>query len=74
VQHHVPAEALSRVYAYDALGSLIFSPVGQSLAGPAVVAFGLGGAVTISAAVILAATLAVLPVRDVRTLPRHLPE
>jgi predicted MFS family arabinose efflux permease len=73
VQHHVPAEALSRVYAYDALGSLVFNPVGQSLAGPAMVAFGLGGAVGLSAAVILVATLAVLPVRDVRGLPRHVP-
>ncbi|MCW2947939.1 MAG: transporter [Actinoallomurus sp.] len=73
VQHHVPAEALSRVYAYDALGSLIFNPVGQSLAGPAVVAFGLGGTIGLSAAIVLAATLAVLAVRDVRTLPRHLP-
>jgi hypothetical protein len=64
---------LSRVYAYDALGSLVFNPVGQSLAGPAMVAFGLGGAVGLSAAVILVATLAVLPVRDVRGLPRHVP-
>jgi hypothetical protein len=73
VQHHVPAEALSRVYAYDALGSLVFNPVGQSMAGLAMVAFGLGGAITLSAAVILVATLAVLPVRDVRGLPRHVP-
>jgi hypothetical protein len=73
VQHHVPAEALSRVYADDALGSLVFNPVGQSLAGPAMVAFGLGGAIGLGAAVILVATPAVLPVRDVRTLPRHVP-
>jgi MFS family permease len=73
VQHHVPAEALSRVYAYDALGSLVFNPAGQSLAGLAMVAFGLGGAIALSAAVILVATLAVLPVRDVRRLPRHVP-
>lgn len=73
VQHHVPAEALSRVYAYDAVGSLTFTPLGESLAGPAMAALGLGGAMGLSAAVILAATLAVLPVRDVRTLPRHLP-
>jgi hypothetical protein len=73
VQHHVPAEALSRVYAYDALGSLVFNPVGQSMAGLAMVAFGLGGAIALSAAVILVATLAVLPVRDVRGLPRHVP-
>jgi hypothetical protein len=68
VQRNVPAEALSRVFAYDALGSLIFSPAGQSLAGPATVAFGLGGAIAVSAAVIAAATLAMLPIRDIRTL------
>ena len=73
VQHHVPAEALSRVYAYDSVGSFVFNPIGQSLAGPAMIAFGLGGAIGLSAAIILVATLAVLPVRDVRTLPRHVP-
>ncbi len=73
VQRNVPAEALSRVFAYDALGSFIFSPVGQSLAGPATVAFGLGGAIAVSAAVITAATVAVLPIHDVRTLPGQTP-
>jgi MFS family permease len=71
VQHHVPPEALSRVYAYDSLGSLVMNPIGQSLAGPAMIAFGLGGAVAFCAAVLFAATVAVLAVRDVRTLPRH---
>jgi hypothetical protein len=73
VQQHVPAEALSRVYAYDSVGSLVFNPIGQSLAGPAMVAFGLGGAIGLSAAIILVATLAVFLVRDVRTLPRRVP-
>jgi MFS family permease len=73
VQHHVPSEALSRVYAYDAVGSFVFNPIGQSLAGPAMIALGLGGAIGLSAAIILVATLAVLPVRDVRALPRHVP-
>jgi hypothetical protein len=73
VQHHVPAEALSRVYAYDALGSYVFNPIGQSLAGPAMVTYGLGGAIGLGAAVILVAPLAVLPVRAVRGLPRHVP-
>ena len=71
VQHHVPAGALSRVYAYDSLGSRIFTPIGQSLAGPAMIAFGLGGAIGLYASIILVATLAVLLVRDVRTLPRR---
>ena len=73
VQRNVPAAALSRVYAYDALGSQIFSPAGQSLAGPATVAFGIGGAIAVSAVVITVATVAVLPIRDVRTLPGREP-
>lgn len=73
VQHHVPSEALSRVYAYDAVGSLALNPVGEGLAGPAMGAFGTAGAIGLSALIILVATLAVLPVRDVRTLPGHVP-
>jgi predicted MFS family arabinose efflux permease len=73
VQHHVPAEALSRVYAYDALGSLAFNPLGEGLAGPVTAELGLGRAIGLSAAIIVVATLAVLAVRDVRTLPRHVP-
>jgi hypothetical protein len=69
VQREVPPEALSRVFAYDALGSFILVPVGQALAGPAASALGLGGAIGLSAAIIGTATLAVLTVRDVRTLP-----
>ena len=35
MQQHVPPQLLSRVYAYDALGSILAIPVGQVLAGPA---------------------------------------
>ena len=66
VQHHVPAKALSPVCACDALGALAINPIGQALAGPAMIAFGLGGAIALSAE-----TLAVLLVRDVRAPPRH---
>jgi MFS family permease len=68
VQREVPPEALSRVFAYDALGSFVLVPLGQSLAGPAAVALGLGAAIGLSAAIIATATLAVLAVREVRTL------
>lgn len=71
VQHHVPPAALSRVYAYDALGSDVVKPAGQTLAGPATAVFGLAGAIGGSAVVIGVATLAVLLVREVRTMPRH---
>ncbi len=34
LQQNVPLDRLSRVYSYDALGSFVFMPVGQILAGP----------------------------------------
>jgi predicted MFS family arabinose efflux permease len=71
VQRHVPGEALSRVYAYDTVGSLALAPAGQAMAGPAMAAVGLGGAIGLNGAVMLVATLAVLAVPGVRTLPRH---
>jgi hypothetical protein len=41
LQRYIPADRLSRVSAYDALGSLAFVPVGYAIAGP--LASGLGG-------------------------------
>ena len=35
LQTNVPRESLSRVMAYDAMGSLMFGPIGLALAGPA---------------------------------------
>ncbi|MFC4009623.1 MFS transporter [Nonomuraea purpurea] len=71
LQRHVPAERLSRVYAYDALGSNAVVPLGNALAGPAQAAFGLAGALWGSALTIAAATACALSVREVRELPAH---
>ena len=38
--HHIPAHALSRVSAYDWMGSLALLPLGFAIAGPLAVAFG----------------------------------
>lgn len=58
LQTNVPREALSRVNSYDAMGSLMFGPLGLALAGPLVAAVGLQaaflGAALISAAAIVA--------------------
>ena len=35
MQREIPPDALSRVSSYDALGSLMFGPIGLLLAGPA---------------------------------------
>lgn len=40
LQSAIPQDRLGRVYAYDALGSLAFLPIGQIVAGPLAVIFG----------------------------------
>jgi predicted MFS family arabinose efflux permease len=62
MQREIPAEALSRVSSYDALGSLMFGPIGLMLAGPVAAAIGpkpaLVGCAVIVTLVSLAAALA----------------
>jgi MFS family permease len=68
MQREIPPERLGRLLAYDAVGSFVFLPVGQALAGPAMAGFGLYGAIWVAGGVVAAATLAIYGVRDVRTL------
>jgi hypothetical protein len=68
LQTHVPRESLSRVSAFDAMGSLIFGPVGLALAGPLIAAFGVSE-VLVGCAVITAVMLGLtLLDREVRGL------
>jgi MFS family permease len=71
MQQEIPAEKLSRVYSYDALGSWVLMPLGF-VAVP-LVASAVGNRATFLGVgvLILVSTLAVLLVRDVRTLPRR---
>jgi MFS family permease len=71
MQQNVPQEKLSRVSAYDALGSIIFVPLGLSLAGVVADAVGLTQALWLAAVLGTASTLAALAVRDVRDLRRR---
>jgi MFS family permease len=71
LQQEIRGEALSRVSSYDALGSLALTPLGLAIAGPVAQAVGTQAALLGAAALSLAATLSVLCVRDVRTLPRR---
>jgi MFS family permease len=71
MQQNVPQEKLSRVSAYDALGSIVFVPLGLSLAGPVADAIGLTEALWLAAVLGTVATLAALGVRDVRELRRR---
>jgi hypothetical protein len=70
MQQEIPLDKLSRLSAYDALGSLVLTPVALAALGP------IGGVVGIRATLIacalltIGATLPVLLSRDVRTLER----
>jgi MFS family permease len=68
LQQQIPDHARSRVSSYDWFGSLALQPVGYALIGPLAAAVGVGNALDLCAVLSLAAVLALLAVRDVRTL------
>jgi MFS family permease len=71
MQQEIPEEKLSRLYSYDALGSWVLIPIGLAVAGPAAELFGTRPTILGATAISLTATLAVLFVRDVRTISRR---
>jgi MFS family permease len=76
LQQHVPREAISRVSSLDWMISLVFMPLGYTLAGPLAETIGVDGALVLAAALGVAANLAILFVPDVRNLTRleHVPD
>jgi len=70
MQQHVPPELLSRVYAYDGLGSIVAIPLGQALAGPAAAWLGVQEAVVLCAVVLMVAGAGAILVPAVRRLER----
>ena len=70
VQQEVPPAKLSRVYSYDALGSLALVPLGPAAAGPIADQIGVRATLWGAAAIGVAVTVAVLFVTEVRTLER----
>jgi MFS family permease len=70
LQHHVPADVLSRVSSYDWFGSLAFVPLGYLIAGPVAGLIGVRALLFIAAAWAVASCLAVLLSRDVQRLGR----
>jgi len=70
MQQEIPPAALSRVSAYDALGSLALAPVGTVVAGPLLAVFGPGAVLDAGGVLILVVTLLVLAVPEVRQLRR----
>lgn len=71
LQTQVPEEAMSRVGAYDAFGSLAFAPVGLFIAGPFTKIVGPRTALIATGAVALVAALTPLLSREVRHLERR---
>jgi MFS family permease len=65
---HVAPEALSRVIAYDTLGSIVLVPLAEAAAGPLTDALGTSHTLWIAVGLIVLPTLAVLGVPEVRTL------
>jgi MFS family permease len=70
MQQQIPGPMLSRVYSYDALGSICLVPVGFAVIGPVAEAVGTQTALYGAALLCVAATLPVFLVRDVRELRR----
>jgi MFS family permease len=61
----IPAQALSRVSAYDAMGSYILAPIGLAVMGPLVTLTGVHGGLLVGATAMVVPTVAVLLVPDV---------
>jgi MFS family permease len=70
-QQEIPEEKYSRVSSYDALGSFALIPLGVAIAGPTADLIGTQATILAAAAISVTATLAVLFVRDVRTISRR---
>lgn len=68
LQTRVPRESLSRVNSYDALGSMMFGPIGLALAGPLVAAIGLHASFILAAVISTIAVVVSLLFRSVRQL------
>jgi MFS family permease len=66
LQQHIPKESLSKVMAYDVLGSLALAPLGIAIAGPLAEEFGSKIVLDWITAFALIALMAPLAFRDVR--------
>ncbi|MEV6865431.1 MFS transporter [Streptosporangium subroseum] len=68
VQEHIPAEAISRVSAYDWMLSLGLTPLGMALAGPLAATVGATATLYGTAALLAISCLGVLVLPDIRNL------
>ena len=70
LQERIPRDAISRVSAYDWMGSLVFMPVGYAVAGPLAGAIGIDTTLWITAAILLGSNVAISAVPSIRRLER----
>ncbi|OIJ24569.1 MFS transporter [Nocardioides luteus] len=70
IQQEIPEEKLSRVYAFDTVGSFVARPVGLALVGPVAVAVGFDTWLLVVAAVISGSALMSISFAGVRSLER----
>jgi hypothetical protein len=68
LQRGVPTESLSRVSSYDTMGSIALRPIGLALVGPLMMFVGIRGTLLGSAAIVVAATAAILAVPAIRRI------
>jgi MFS family permease len=71
MQQEIPQEKLSRLYAYDMLGSIMFVPIGLAVAGPLADAIGVRETLWAAFTCIVVVTLVALAVPDVRNMSRR---
>jgi MFS family permease len=74
MQQEIPPDLLSRLSAYDGMGSMALSPVGVAIAGPIAAAIGTTTALVWGGLIIVALTVVVLTVPEVRQLRRRAAE
>ncbi|NRQ36458.1 MFS transporter [Nonomuraea sp. NN258] len=68
MQREIPGDALARVSSYDALGSMMFGPIGLMVAGPVAAVFGTEATLLGCAGLVVLSTLAALLSPAVRNL------
>jgi len=70
LQEQVPEQVLSRVSAYDWMGSFVVQPAGFAVVGPLAASLGLGPTLRLSAILVAGSSAAILLVPSVRRLER----
>ena len=73
LQEQVPAEALSRVSAFDLMGSLAFYPLGIAIAGPVAAVIGVAGAFAVATGATVASAALQITLPDIRGVHRRRP-